>query len=69
MQEPVISKDFTLEDIRKIRTYNAWRHRQMSIEEQIAEAKAVRKDFDEYMAKRGVVREGNIYRKKGANEE
>jgi len=64
MQEPIISKDFTIEDIRKIRGYNAWRHRQMTVEERIAEARAVRKEFDEYMAKRGVVREGNIYHKK-----
>jgi hypothetical protein len=63
MQEPVISEDFTIEDIRKIRTYNAWRHRQMTVEERIAEARAVRKDFDEYMAKMGVVRDGNVYRK------
>jgi hypothetical protein len=64
MQEPVISEDFTLEDIRKIRTYNAWRHSQMTVEEQIAEARAVRKEFDEYMAKRGIVRIGNTYHKK-----
>jgi hypothetical protein len=63
MQEPVISEDFTLEDIRKIRTYNAWRHRQMTVEERIAEADAAHKRFDEYMAKKGIVREGNIYRK------
>jgi len=51
MQEPIISKDFTIEDIRKIRTYNAWRHRQMTVEERIAEAKEAQKRFDEYMAK------------------
>jgi len=64
MQEPVISKDFTIEDIRKIRTYNAWRHSQMSIGEQIAEARAAMKEFDAYMAKRGVVKEGKVYCKK-----
>jgi hypothetical protein len=64
MQEPVVSKDFTIEDIRKIRKYNAWRHRQMTVQEQIAEARAAMKEIDEDMAKIGMVREGNVYRKK-----
>jgi len=64
MQEPIISKDFTIEDIRKIRKYNAWRHSQMTIEEQIAEADAAHKRFDEYMAKLRAEKEGNVCCKK-----
>ena len=33
MMKPVVSKDFNLEDIRKIREYNSLRHIQMTHEE------------------------------------
>ena len=33
MTKPVVSKDFNLEDIRKIREYNSLRHIQMTHEE------------------------------------
>ena len=33
MMKPVVSKDFNLEDIRKIREYNSLRHIQMTPEE------------------------------------
>lgn len=39
MNEPIISKDFTIEDIRKIRDYNSQRHLKMTAEEIIAERK------------------------------
>lgn len=35
MMKPVVSKDFNLEDIRKIREYNSLRHIQMTPEEMI----------------------------------
>ncbi len=35
MMKPVVSKDFNLEDIRKIREYNSLRHVQMTPEEMI----------------------------------
>lgn len=39
MKEPEISERFDLEDIRKIRDYNSWRHSQMTTEEIIAEGR------------------------------
>lgn len=37
MTKPVVSKDFNLEDIRKIREYNSLRHIQMTHEKIIEE--------------------------------
>ena len=39
MSEPVVSKRFDVEDIRKIREYNSLRHIQMTPEEIIADTK------------------------------
>jgi hypothetical protein len=36
MEKPILSPDFTLEDIRKIRDYNAFLHESMTDEEYIA---------------------------------
>ncbi|MCL2359136.1 MAG: hypothetical protein FWC74_05200 [Candidatus Bathyarchaeota archaeon] len=56
MQEPVVSKDFTMEDVLKVKKYYSRRNRQIPLEEQIAEAKAAHKYFDDYMAKMGIVK-------------
>jgi hypothetical protein len=52
----VVSKDFTLEDVLKVKKYYSLRNKRIPFEEQVAEARAAHKRFDEYMAKRGVVR-------------
>ena len=39
MTKPVVSKDFNLEDIRKIREYNSLRHVQMTLKEIIEDTK------------------------------
>ncbi len=39
MNEPIISKRFDVEDIRKIREYNSLRHIKMTSEEIIADTK------------------------------
>ncbi len=39
MTEPVVSKNFDVEDIRKIREYNSLRHIKMTPEEIIADTK------------------------------
>lgn len=45
MEKPEISERFDLEDIRKIRDYNSWRHSQMTHEEIIAEEKKQENGF------------------------
>ena len=40
MTKPIVSKDFNLEDIRKIREYNSLRHIHMTPEEIIEETQA-----------------------------
>ena len=37
MERPVLSPDFTIEDIRKLRDYNSYRHSQMTAEEIMAD--------------------------------
>ena len=44
MTEPIESKKFDVEDIRKIREYNSLRHIKMTPEEIIAETKKKRKE-------------------------
>jgi hypothetical protein len=62
-QELVVSKDFTLEDVLSVKKYYSLRNKRIPFEDQVAEARAAHKRFEEYMANRGVVREGNVYRK------
>ncbi len=57
MKEPEISDRFDLEDIRKIRDYNSWRHSQMTREEIIAEEKKAWEWFQEEMEKIRISRE------------
>lgn len=57
MEKPEISERFDLEDIRKIRDYNSWRHSQMTHEEIIDEYKKVRERFQNEMDKIGKSRE------------
>ena len=56
MKEPVISERFDLDDIRKIRDYNSWRHSLMTHEEIIADikkgAEAFQKKMDEHIKNR-----------------
>jgi hypothetical protein len=63
-EQLVVSKDFTLEDVLNVKKYYSLRNKQIPFEEQVSEARAAHKRFEEYMAKRGVVKEGNVYRKK-----
>ena len=44
MTEPIVSKNFDVEDIRKIREYNSLRHIKMTLEEIIADTKKERKE-------------------------
>lgn len=44
MTEPIVSKKFDIEDIRKIREYNSWRHIKMTPEEIIADTKKEREE-------------------------
>ena len=44
MTEPIVSKKFDVEDIRKIREYNSLRHIKMTPEEIIADTKKERKE-------------------------
>ena len=57
MEKSEISDRFDLEDIRKIRDYNSWRHSQMTHEEIIAESKAAREWFENEMEKIRISRE------------
>jgi len=57
MEKPEISERFDLEDIRKIRDYNSWRHLQMTREEIIAEEKKAREWFENEMEKIRISRE------------
>lgn len=45
MKEPEISERFDLDDIRKIRTYNAARYEYMTPAEIVADTKAGRQNF------------------------
>ena len=45
MTKPTVSKDFNLEDIRKIREYNLLRHIQVTPDEIIADTKRVLKEL------------------------
>lgn len=49
MKEPIISERFDLDDIRKIRDYNSWRHSQMTHEEIIADIKKGAEEFQRKM--------------------
>ena len=40
MDEPTVSKDFSLEDIRKIRDYNSSRHENMTREEIVSDTRS-----------------------------
>jgi hypothetical protein len=52
MEKPILSPDFTLEDIRKIRDYNDFLHESMTDEEYIdyikREASLARAEMNEY---------------------
>ena len=50
MEKPIISESFNLDDIRKIRDYNSWRHSQMTTEEIIVD---IRKGAEEFQKKNG----------------
>jgi hypothetical protein len=56
MEKPILSPDFTLEDIRKIRDYNAYLHESMTDEEYVEgirqKARAVLAEYEEYKKKR-----------------
>ena len=56
MDKPEISEKFTIEDIHKIREYNAERRRKLTIEERLED---IKKSADE------CEKEINEYRKKG----
>ena len=45
MKELNITKQFTVEDIRKLREYNALRHQEMSAKEIISERRKAVKEF------------------------
>ena len=45
MKELNMTEKFTVEDIRKLREYNASRHKKMSVKEIIAERKKSAKEF------------------------
>ena len=57
MEKPEISERFDLEDIRKIRDYNSWRHSQMTREEMMEEYRQVREWFENEMEKIRISRE------------
>ena len=52
MKDPVISERFDLEDIRKIRTYNAVRYEHMTPAEIVADTKVGAAELLEIMKKR-----------------
>ena len=45
MKELNMTKEFTVEDIRKLREYNALRHQKMSAEEIVSERRKAVKEF------------------------
>lgn len=51
MTEPIVSKKFDVEDIRKIREYNSLRHIKMTSEEIIADTKRGAKRIMELLQK------------------
>lgn len=47
MEEPILSHRFDVDDIRKLRDYNSWRHSQMTSSEVIAD---IRKGAEEFLS-------------------
>lgn len=60
MREPEISERFDLDDIRKIREYNAARYEGMMPSEIVAETKAGAAEFLEHMEERKSMRKQKI---------
>jgi len=52
MEKPVLSADFTLEDIRKLRDYNSYKHNQMTKDEIIRDIQEGASKTLEYLEKR-----------------
>lgn len=51
MKQPIISSNFDVDDIRKIRDYNSSRHRSMTPEEIIADTRAATSDLIEMLVR------------------
>jgi hypothetical protein len=64
VKAPVVSKDFTMEDVLNVKKYFSLRNQQIPLEQQIAEAKAAHKRFDDYMSKLDADKAGDISHKK-----
>lgn len=56
MTKPIISENFTVEDIRKIREYNSLRHMQMSRKEIVNDTKSAASKILKMMEERGSLR-------------
>jgi len=54
MEEPILSSRFDVEDIRKLREYNSWRHSQMTTEEVLADIRDGSNEFLREMKAKGV---------------
>ena len=63
MMKPVVSKDFNLEDIRKIREYNSLRHIQMTHEEIIEDNRKGAAVVLELLQQSGTVDIGKVFGK------
>ena len=50
MDKPKISPDFTIEDIRKLRDYNSYRHASMTLEELREDMRPAVEEFNRIMA-------------------
>ena len=50
MDKPKISPDFTLEDIRKLRDYNSYRHASMTLDELREDMRPAVEEFNRLMA-------------------
>jgi hypothetical protein len=51
MEKPKLSPDFTLDDIRKLRTYNSLRHVNMTADEINEDSRQALEEFNRLMAK------------------
>ncbi|PWJ62780.1 MULTISPECIES: hypothetical protein [unclassified Fibrobacter] len=54
MKEPILSSRFDVEDIRKLREYNSWRHSQMTTAEVLADIKEGSNEFLREMGTAGL---------------
>ena len=50
MDKPILSPEFTLEDIRKLRNYNSYRHASMTLEELREDMRPAVEEFNRLMA-------------------